>query len=64
METPFTMLIHALLIAVSLYLVMVYGLHQADAIAQARSMMIGAVVLIYMLLFGHGFPMSMRHSML
>jgi hypothetical protein len=64
METPFTMLIHALLIAIILYLVMVYGLHQADAIAQARSMMIGAVVLIYMLLFGHGFPMSMRHSML
>lgn len=64
METPVTMLIHALLIAVILYLVMVYGLHQADAIAQARSMMIGAVVLIYMLMFGHGFPMSMRHSML
>jgi len=64
METPFMMLIHALLIAVILYLVMIYGLHQADAIAQARSMMIGAVVLIYMLLFGHSFPMSMRHSML
>jgi hypothetical protein len=43
---------------------MVYGLRQADAIAQARSMMIGAVVLIYMLLFGHGLPMSMRRSML
>lgn len=58
------MLVHALLIAASLYLVMVYGLHQADERAQARSMMIGAVVLIYMLLFGHSFPMSMRRSML
>ena len=64
METPLMMLVHALLIAVILYLVMVYGLRQADAIAQARSMMIGSIVLIYMLLFGHGFPMSMRHSML
>lgn len=58
------MLVHALLIAVILYLVMVYGLRQANAIAQARSMMIGAVVLIYMLLFGHGLPRSLRHSML
>lgn len=64
METPLMMLVHALLIAVILYLVMVYGLRQADAVAQARSMMIGAVVLIYMLLFGHDLPRSMRHSML
>lgn len=64
METPFMMLVHALLIAVIFYLIMVYALHQADSTAQARSMMIGAVVLIYMLLFGHGLPMSMRHSML
>jgi len=43
---------------------MVYGLHQADSTAQARSMMIGAVVLIYMLLFGHALPTSMRYNML
>jgi len=64
MESPLMMLVHALLIAVILYLVMFYGLRQADAVAQARSMLIGAVVLIYMLLFGHGLPTSMRHSML
>ena len=64
METPLMMLVHALLIAAILYLVMVYGLHQADATAQARSMMIGAVVLIYMLLFGHSLPTSMRYNML
>jgi hypothetical protein len=58
------MLVHALLIAVIFYLVMVYGLRQADAVAQARSMMIGAAVLVYMLLFGHGLPTSMRQSML
>jgi hypothetical protein len=64
METPFMMLVHALLIAVIFYLVMVYALHQADSTAQARSMMIGAVVLIYMLLFGHALPTSMRYNML
>ena len=64
METPLMMLVHALLIAAILYLVMVYGLQQTDTIAQARSMMIGAVVLIYMLLFGHSLPTSMRYNML
>ena len=58
------MLLHGVLIAIILYLLMFYGLRQSDAVAQARSIFLGAIIVIYMLLFGHGLPVSLKHSML
>jgi hypothetical protein len=50
------MLLHALMIGIILYLVMVFGLGQSPAVAEDRSVLLGAVVLVYMVLFGHGLP--------
>jgi hypothetical protein len=35
---------------------MLYGLRQSTTKALNRSLLIGAVALIYMILFGHGLP--------
>ena len=50
------MLLHALMIGIILYLVMVFGLSQSPEVAEDRSVLLGAVVLVYMVLFGHGLP--------
>jgi len=50
------MVLHSLLIGVVLYFGMVYGLQQSPIVAENRSVLIGAVVLIYMVVFGHGLP--------
>ena len=56
MEDGLTMLWHSAVIGVVLYLIMVFALGQSDSVAQNRSILLAAVVLIYMLLFGHGLP--------
>ena len=50
------MLFHSAIIGVILYVVMIYGLNQESKVAEDRSILIAAVVLIYMILFGHGLP--------
>ena len=56
MESGFTMLIHSVIIGVILYVFMVYILKQRQALAENRSIVLAAVVLIYMIMFGHGMP--------
>jgi hypothetical protein len=63
MESGFMMVIHAIFITIILYLGMKYGLGQNDMKSQNRSILIGAVVLIYMILFGHGLPTSINKSL-
>lgn len=60
MERGTTMLMHAAVIGIVLYLVMVYGLKQEAVVAENRSILIAAAVLIYMVLFGHGMPNKMN----
>lgn len=50
------MVLHSLLIGVVLYFGMVYGLQQSPMVAENRSVVIGAVILIYMVVFGHDLP--------
>lgn len=50
------MYIHSLIIAVILYVIMKFGLKQPEMMAQDRSILIGALALVYMILFGHGLP--------
>ncbi len=57
------MFIHAAVIAVVLYVLMRFGLGQSDTKAQNRSILIGAVALIYMILFGHGLPTSINPAL-
>ena len=50
------MVVHSLLIGGLLYLFMVFALGQKPMVAENRSILIAAVILIYMILFGHGLP--------
>ena len=50
------MLIHSITIAWVLYVIMIYGLNQRPIVAENRSILLGAVILIYMIVFGHGLP--------
>jgi hypothetical protein len=56
MYGPFNHLLHAFLITIVLYLIMLFGLRQSSTKALNRSLLIGAISLIYMILFGHSLP--------
>jgi hypothetical protein len=56
MERGFVMFIHATIISFVIYLAMVYILKQDKMVAEDRSQLIGAIILVYMILFGHGLP--------
>jgi TRAP-type C4-dicarboxylate transport system permease small subunit len=56
MESGTTMLFHALLVMLISYVLMRYALGQSSPVAEDRSVLLGGVVLVYMVLFGHGLP--------
>lgn len=56
MDGPLNHLLHAFIITVALYLIMLFGLRQSTNKALNRSLLIGAIALIYMILFGHRLP--------
>lgn len=60
MERGLMMLLHSVIIGVVLYLLMVFLLKQKSGVAENRSILISAIVLIYMILFGHGLPTKMN----
>jgi len=62
MESGFTMLIHSAIITAILYVIMKFILKQPEMISQNRSLLIGSLVLIYMILFGHGLPRHINKS--
>jgi hypothetical protein len=55
-ERGLTMVIHSVVIGVALYAIMVLLLKQSPAIAENRSILVAACVLIYMIVYGHGLP--------
>jgi len=62
MESGRTMILHSLFIGVLLYIIMVFLLGQKPMVAENRSILIASVVLIYMILFGHGLPVSINKN--
>ena len=56
MERGLMMVFHSVIIGIVLYLLMFYGLKQSQRMAENRSILVAAIVLIYMILFGHGLP--------
>jgi ACR3 family arsenite efflux pump ArsB len=54
------MLLHSAIIGLLLYVLMVFALKQRPIIAENRSLLIAAIVLIYMIVFGHGLPNKMN----
>ena len=47
---------HSILLGILLYFVMVFILKQPYEVAQDRSVLIAALALAYMILFGHSLP--------
>ena len=63
METGLNMLLHSVIIGVVLYIFMVYVLRQNRIVAENRSILLSALALIYMILFGHGLPTSINKNL-
>ena len=55
-ESGTNMLTHSAIIGIVSFLLMIYGLGQGRVMAENRSLLVGAVSLIYMVMFGHDFP--------
>ena len=56
MERGLVHFTHSAVIGGFLYLFMFYVLRQSQPVAENRSVLIAACLLIYMILFGHGLP--------
>jgi len=63
MERGLMMLLHSAIIGVILYIIMVFLLKQRPIVAENRSLLIAALVLIYMIVFGHGLPTSINRDL-
>jgi hypothetical protein len=63
MESGRMMLLHSIIIGAVLYLFMVFVLGQKEVVAENRSILIGALLLVYMILFGHGLPGSINKNL-
>jgi hypothetical protein len=63
MELGRMMVLHSVLIGIGLYLVMIFALKQNPVVAENRSILIAAIVLIYMIVFGHGMPTTMNKNL-
>jgi len=57
------MLMHSVIIGILLYLIMTFILGQKQVVAENRSILLAAVILIYMILFGHGLPGSINKNL-
>jgi hypothetical protein len=64
MERGLEMVLHSVIIGVLLYLFMFYLLKQQQSVAENRSIVCAAFVLIYMIVFGHGMPTSINKNLL
>jgi hypothetical protein len=63
MENGRTMLLHSNIIGLLLYVFMIYILGQKQEVAENRSILIASVILIYMIMFGHGLPNSINKNL-
>tara|TARA_B110000285_G_scaffold12811_1_gene12726 strand:+ start:3422 stop:3616 length:195 start_codon:yes stop_codon:yes gene_type:complete len=63
MESGRMMLLHSVIIGVLLYLFMIFILGQNKMVAENRSILLTAFVLMYMILFGHGLPTSINKKL-
>jgi hypothetical protein len=63
METGRMMLLHSLVIGVLAYVIMIFVLGQRQIMAENRSILLAALVLVYMIAFGHGLPTSINRDL-
>jgi putative effector of murein hydrolase len=63
MERGLIMLLHSIIIGLILYILMVFVFKQKETVAENRSILIAALILIYMILFGHGIPDKLNSNL-
>lgn len=63
-ESGLMMLLHSVVIGVILYLVMTFVLKQEQQKAESRSILLGGIILVYMILFGHGLPKEINKNII
>lgn len=63
MERGLIMLLHSILIGIFIYICMIY-IGQTQIMAENRSILISALILVYMILFGHGLPTSINKNLI
>ena len=63
METGRMMLLHSLVIGVLAYVIMIFVLGQRQVMAENRSILLAALTLVYMIVFGHGLPTSVNRDL-
>ena len=56
------MLAHSAMIGFVIYMMMRYLFNQSALVAEDRSIVIAAFVLIYMVMFGHGLPTQLNRN--
>jgi len=57
------MLLHSAIIGILFYVLMVFIIGQNENVAENRSILLAAVILIYMIIFGHGLPTSINKNL-
>jgi ACR3 family arsenite efflux pump ArsB len=63
MENGLMMLVHSVIIGILLYLFMIFILGQKQIVAENRSILLAALILVYMILFGHKLPTSINKNL-
>ena len=63
MEKGLMMLLHSVIIGILLYIFMIFILGQRQSVAENRSILLAALILEYMILFGHGLPTSINKNL-
>lgn len=63
MENGLTMLFHSVIFGLVLYLLMFFILGQRQPVAENRSILVAAFLLIYMVMFGHGLPTQINRNL-
>ena len=63
MEKGRIMFLHSVVIGILLYLFMTFILRQKQTVAENRSILLASLILIYMILFGHGLPTSINKDL-
>ena len=57
------MVIHSAIIGVFLYLFLVFVLGVNQAVAENQSILVASLILAYMVVFGHGLPISVNKDL-
>lgn len=63
MEKGRMMILHSVIVGIVAYLFMIFILGQQQMVAENRSILLAALILAYMILFGHGLPTSVNKNL-